>query len=156
MRQTSVVNSQQVRGALTFTDAGAAATALANQRTLTAAGIISAEDHGKILFLDNTTGFATTLPAPIAGFECEVINKTPNTTGNHTIVTNGSANIIKGIAFNGEAAGVGDSGATDDTISFVANSSLAGDCVRLRSDGTSWFVTAFSKLAASITFTTAS
>ena len=129
---------------------------MANQRTLTAAGNITAEDHGKTLFIDNTTGFATTLLAPIAGFNCEVINKTPNTSGNHTLVSNGSANIIKGIAFNGEAAGVGDSGASDDTISFVANSSLAGDRVNLRSDGTSWFVTAFSKLAASITFTTAS
>lgn len=156
MRQTTVVNSQQIRGAQTFNEAGGIATAIANARVLTAAGNITGEDHGKTLFLDNTTGFVTTLPMPIMGFDCDVINRTPNTTGNHTIVTNGSPNIIKGIAFNGEAAGVGDSGATDDTISFVANSSLAGDRVNLRSDGTSWFVTAHSKLAASVIFTTAS
>lgn len=154
-KQTTEVNNLVVRGALKQTEAGAAASALANQRTLTAAGIITAEDHGKILFLDNTTGFATTLPAPIAGFSVEVINKTANTTGNHTIVTAGSANVIKGNQ-NSVAGDAGDSGTGDDTINFVANSSVAGDRVELRSDGTSWFAYATSRVAAGMTFTTAS
>jgi hypothetical protein len=125
-------------------------------RTVTGTATITAADHNKVIFINNATGFVTTLPAPIAGFQCEVINKTANTSGDHTIVTPSSTNIIKGMAFNGEAAGVGDAGTADDTISFVANSSVAGDRVTLRCDGTSWFAYAHSTLAASITFTQAS
>jgi len=50
----------------------------------------------------------------------------------------------------------GDFGTADDTISFVANQSIAGDKVELFSDGTSWFAYAISKVAAGITFTQAS
>jgi hypothetical protein len=155
MRQTNIVNNLEVRGARTLTTSGAIATAKANQRVLTAAGNIFPEDHGKTLFLDNATGFATSLPAPIAGFECEIINKTANTSGNHTIVSADSANVIKGNQ-NSVAGDAGDFGTADDTISFVANQSVAGDKVSLRCDGTSWFAYAISKVAAGITFTQAS
>ena len=133
----------------------AQALAASNTRTLTAAGSISATDHGKVLYLDNATGFATELPAPIAGFKCEVISKTANTTGAHTLTTSSSANIVKGNQ-NSVAGDAGDSGTADDTISFVANQSVAGDRVELRSDGTSWFAYATSRVAAGITFTQAS
>ena len=153
-KQTTEVNNLVVRGSISQSDAGAAATALANQRTLTAAGIIGLGDNGKTLFIDNATGFITTLPVPVAGLSCEVINKTANTSGNHTLVSNGSANVIKGNQ-NSVAGDAGDSGTADDTISFVANQSVAGDRVELRSDGTSWFAYATSRVAAGITFTQA-
>jgi hypothetical protein len=54
------------------------------------------------------------------------------------------------------AGDAGDFGTADDTISFVANQSLPGDRIELRSDGTSWFAYATSKVAAAITFTQAS
>lgn len=129
--------------------------AASRTRTITAAGAIDASDHGKTIFIDNATGFATTLPAPIAGFKCTLINKTANTSGNHTVVTASSANIIKGNQ-NSVAGDAGDSGTADDTISFVANQSVAGDRVQLESDGTSWFAYAVSRVAAGITFTQAS
>lgn len=133
----------------------AATLAASNTRTITGTDSIVAGDHGKVLYIDNATGFVTTLPAPIAGFKCEVISKTANTSGNHTIVTASSANVIKGNQ-NSVAGDAGDSGTADDTISFVANQSVAGDRVEIRSDGTSWFAYATSRVAAGITFTQAS
>jgi hypothetical protein len=133
----------------------AAAAAGSSTRTVTATATITAADHNGTVYIDNATGFVTTLPAPIAGFKCEVINKTANTSGNHTVVTASSANVIKGNQ-NSVAGDAGDSGTADDTISFVANQSVAGDRVELRSDGTSWFAYATSRVAAGITFTQAS
>jgi len=129
--------------------------AAANSRTLTTTASLTAADHNALIFLNAATGFATTLPAPIAGFKCTVINKTANTSGNHTIVSASSANVIKGNQ-NSVAGDAGDSGTADDTINFVANQSVAGDRVELYSDGTSWFAYATSRVAAGITFTQAS
>ena len=139
----------------TFTQINMATLAASNSRTVTTTATITAADHTGVVYLNSATGFVTTLPAPIAGFKCEVISKLANTSGNHTIVTATSANIIVGMQ-NSVAGDAGDTGTTDDTISFVANQSLAGDRVELRSDGTSWFAYATSKVAAGITFTTAS
>lgn len=124
-------------------------------KILTAATTLTEADNGSIFLLNTAGGFAVTLPTPFLGAEFEFIVKTSPTTA-YTIVTASSANVIKGIAFNGEAAGVGDSGTADDTVSFVANQALAADKVVLRSDGTSWFACGFCKVAAGITFTQAS
>lgn len=125
-------------------------------KELTAASTLTHEDNGLTFYLNSATEFATTLPAPFLGAEFKFVVKTAPSGASYTIVTASSANIIKGIAFNGEAAGVGDSGSADDTISFVDGQALAGDNVIVRSDGTSWFATAFCKVAAGITFTQAS
>jgi hypothetical protein len=123
-------------------------------RTATAEGTITAADHNCTVYLNNATGVATTLPAPIAGFTCKVVSKTSNTSGNHTIVTPSSTNIIKGFAAN--AAGAAVTPLSDgDTISFVANQSVAGDQVTLDSDGTSWFMSGFAQVAAGVTLTKA-
>jgi hypothetical protein len=127
----------------------------ANVQTITAIKAVDAAESGTTFFINNATGFATTLPAPAAGLRYTFINKLANTSGNHTIVTTSSANIIKGMQ-NSVAGDAGDVGTADDTISFVANSSVAGDRVDVISDGTSWFAYARSTLAASITFTQAS
>lgn len=139
----------------TATQLNAAALASAAHRTVTTTASITAADHLSTIFLNSATGFVTTLPAPIAGFQCEVISKLANTSGNHTLVSATSANIIIGNQ-NSVAGDAGDSGTADDTISFVANQSVAGDRVLLRSDGTSWFAYAISRVAAGITFTQAS
>ena len=139
----------------TATQLNVAALAASATRTVTAVGNITVADHNTTIFINNATGFATTLPAPIAGFKCVVVNKTANTSGNHTIVTASSANVIIGNQ-NSVAGDAGDSGTADDTISFVANQSVAGDRVELTSDGTSWFAYATSRVAAGITFTQAS
>lgn len=116
---------------------------------------VSAAESGTTFFINNATGFVSTLPAPFIGAKYTFINMTANTSGNHTVVTTSSANIIKGNQ-NSVAGDAGDTGTGDDTISFVANQSLAGDKVELFSDGTSWFAYAISRVAAGMTFTTAS
>lgn len=126
-----------------------------NFEIVTTTNVITAFENGKTFYLNNATGFVSTLPAPAAGLNFTFINMTANTSGNHTVVTNGSANIIKGNQ-NSVAGDAGDTGTSDDTISFVANNSLAGDKVEVYSDGTSWHAFAISRVAAGITFTTAS
>jgi hypothetical protein len=127
-----------------------------SHKVLTATYSVPASENGTTYYLDSGTEFVTTLPAPFLGAEYEFIVKAAPSGADYTVVTTSSANKIKGIAFNGEAAGVGDSGSADDTISFVASQALAGDKVIVKSDGTSWFATAFCKVAAAITFTQAS
>lgn len=135
------------------------ADASARVSTLTAAGLVlTAADTGKTYFIDNATGFvAATLPlaSTAAGVNFTFINKTANTSGNHTIVTSASENVLKGNQ-NDVGGAAGDNGTADDTISFVANQSVAGDKVELFCDGTSWFAYAISRVAAGMTFTQAS
>lgn len=122
--------------------------------TVITTNVITAAESGKTFFLDLAGGFVSTLPAPESGLRFTFIVKTAPTTA-YTIVTSGSANIIKGNA-NSVAGDAGDSGTSDDTISFVAAQSVAGDKVELYSDGTSWFAYAITRVAAGVTFTTAS
>lgn len=124
-------------------------------KILTAASTLTKEDNGSIFFLNATTEFATTLPAPFLGAEFTFIVKAAPSGANYTVVTGSSANIIVGLQ-NSVAGDAGDSGTADDTISFVSGSAVAGDKVTVVSDGTSWFAYAISKVAAGITFTQAS
>jgi hypothetical protein len=119
--------------------------------TATAASTLTAADSGKTIFLNSATEFVTTLPLPAAGLRFTFIVKTAPVGTPYTVVTNGFAGIIKGQQYNAAGA-AGDTGTADDTITFVAGSSVAGDRVELISDGTSWFAYAFCTLAASITF----
>jgi len=124
---------------------------------LTAASTLTAAQSGTILFLNSATEFATTLPAPAAGLSYTFIVKAAPSGASYTIVTSGSANIIKGVQVTAEdAGGSGDSGTADDTITFVDGQAVAGDMVTVISDGTSWFAYATTKLVAALTFTQAS
>lgn len=127
----------------------------ANVQTITAIKAVSAAESGTTFFINNATGFATTLPAPAAGLRYKFVSKLANTSGNHTVVTTSSANIIAGFAANAAGAAVTPLG-DGDTISFVANQSVAGDQVEVVSDGTSWFMSGFAQVAAGITLTKAS
>ena len=124
---------------------------------LTAASTLTAAQSGTTLFLNSATEFATTLPLPAAGLVYTFIVKAAPSGASYTIVTNGSANIIKGVQVTAEdAGGSGDSGTADDTITFVDGQAVAGDMVTVISDGTSWFAYATTKLVAGLTFTQAS
>jgi hypothetical protein len=125
------------------------------QKILTATYTVPQTENGTIYYLNATTEFVTTLPLPFLGAEYEFIVKAAPSGASYTVVTNGSANIIVGLQVDAAAA-AGDTGTTDDTISFVDSQAVAGDRVVLRSDGTKWYAYATSKVAAGITFTTAS
>lgn len=116
---------------------------LGDAEVLSAASTLTAEDSGKVFFLNSATEFATTLPAPVLGFRAKFIVSAAPDGASYTIVTAGGANIIKGgvneLETNDTVDGPSD---TDgDTITFVDGVAVAGDYVELISDGTSYFVT---------------
>lgn len=127
----------------------------ANSVIITAVKAVSAAESGTTFFINNATGFATTLPAPALGLRYTFINMTANTSGNHTIVTTSSANIIAG-GLNDMGGAAGSVLGDGDTISFVANASLAGDRVDLISNGTTWFLSGATRVATGVTVTKAS
>jgi hypothetical protein len=138
----------------TVAEINMAADSSANTLTITETKAVGVAESGMTFFINNATGFVSTLPAPAAGLRYTFINILANTSGNHTIVTTSSANIIKGQGVSSQATAF-DTGTADDTINFVANSSVAGDRVDLISDGTNWYAYAQATLTASITFTQA-
>ena len=130
-------------------------TGLATVTTLTAASTLTAAQSGTTFFLSSATEFVTTLPAPSAGLTYRFIVGAAPSGASYTVVTNASANIIKGQAVNAAGA-AGDTGTADDTISFVDAQAVAGDRVTVVTDGTSWFANGVCAVAAGITFTQAS
>ena len=125
-----------------------------NSGVVAADSTLTAADSGKTIFLNSATGFATTLPAPAAGLTFRFVVTTAPTSGNHTIVTSGSANIIEGNSFISPDQ-IGTPAVNEDSINFVANQAAIGDNCTLVSNGTSWFVNAFARLTAGVTFTAA-
>lgn len=104
--------------------------------TATAATTLTAADSGKTILLNLTAGFATTLPAPVAGMSFKFV-LAALITGDMTIVTNGSANIIQGtLIVNGASV----TGANEDTITFANAAETVGDFIELESDGTNWWI----------------
>ena len=126
-----------------------------SSQILTTTRQVLAEESGKTFYLGSTTAFVTTLPAPSLGLKYTFIVKSAPGASAHTVVTAASANIIVSNQ-NSVAGDAGDFGTTDDTISFVTAQTVAGDKVELFCDGTKWYAYAISKVAAGITFTTAS
>lgn len=119
---------------------------------VTATNVITAAESGSTFFLNSATEFVSTLPAVAAGLNFRFIVSAAPSGASYTVVTNASANIIKGAQWSA-AGDAGDTGTADDTITFVDGQSVAGDMVEVHSDGTSWFAYAFSRVAAGITFT---
>lgn len=128
-------------------------------RTLAAATTLTPDDVGKTIFLNLAGAFVTTLPLPKAGYSFTFIVKTAPSGANYTIVTNGSANIIKGHVLSADlnAASDGDIETSGgDTISLVDAKAVAGDRVDLECDGTNWFAHISVSAFDAATITTAS
>lgn len=126
---------------------------------LTATRTVRPEESGKTFFLNSATEFVTTLPAPALGLKFRFVVKAGPASASYTIVTSGSANIIKGQVYTVDV-----NSATDpdfetsggDTITLVDTKCVAGDQVDLVCDGTNWFMQAFCSVFDAITVTTAS
>lgn len=128
--------------------------ALATPEDVTATNVITASENGSIFFLNSGTEFESTLPAPALGLHFTFIVTAAPSSASYTIVTDSSANIIKGVQVTAEdAGGSGDSGTADDTITLVDGQAVAGDKIEVWSDGTSWFAYATTKVVAGATFT---
>lgn len=127
--------------------------------TVAATNVLTKAESGKILFLDHATEFVTTLPAPAAGLEFEFIVANAPESASYTVVTNGSANVIRGHVLTADvnAATDGDfEAAGGDTLTFVDAKAVIGDRARFVSDGTYWYVQAACSVFDAITITTAS
>lgn len=121
-------------------------------KELTVASTLSSADSGKVFMLNSATEFATTLPAPSnTGWEATFIVKAAPSGANYTIVAPSGA--ILGSVSAGAADDVADtSDGSDTTISFIGGSSVAGDYVKLVSDGTNFYIVGgLGKVAAGIT-----
>jgi hypothetical protein len=126
---------------------------------VTATNVIAETESGKTFFLNSATEFVSTLPAPKLGMRFTFVVSAAPSGANYTVVTSGSANIIKGQVYTVDV-----NSATDpdletsggDTISFVSAKAVAGDMVELVCDGTNWFAYAFCSVFDAVTITTAS
>jgi hypothetical protein len=126
---------------------------------VTATNVITADESGKTFFLNSATEFVSTLPAPKIGMRFTFIVKAAPAGASYTIVTNASANVIKGAVFSSDlnAASDGDLETTGgDTITLVDAKAVAGDRVELFCDGTFWYAHAFVSAFDACTITTAS
>lgn len=126
---------------------------------LTAAKTLTAEDHGKVFFLNSATEFAVTLPAMEAGLKFKFIVKAAPVTDSYTVVTASSANKILGQVASADltSATVADSETSGgDTISFAAGVAVVGDWAEVVCDGAFWYTTGACKTYNGITITTAS
>ena len=124
--------------------------------TVAATNVLTKTESGKTLFLSHATEFVTTLPAPAAGLEYEFIVADAPESASYTIVTNGGANIIHGIAVSAADAGGSvdtTAGTPADTITFVDGQAAIGDRIRVVSDGTYWYAQGLCNDEDAITFT---
>lgn len=109
---------------------------------LTTTKTVAAFETGTHFILNTATAFVTTLPLPAAGLEFFFHIGATEPTTSHTVVTNGSANIIEGNLASPDMNAASDitTVADADIITFVASKALHGDFAHVWSDGTNWYL----------------
>ena len=120
---------------------------------LTATKSLNAADTGKIFYLNAATEFTTTLPAIAdaeAGWNCMFIVAAAPAAADYVITELAASDtnkvIVNGI--NELEVDTGDDGpysAGCTTVSFVDGVAVAGDWIKVRCDGTNYFVTGQTK-----------
>lgn len=118
---------------------------------VTAANVLASSECGSTFYLSAVAGFLTTLPAPSLGCSFKLVVLTAPTSNGYTIGTP-TANIIDGMVVE-RAGGAGVACADEDLLTLVANQSISGDWLEIRSDGTNWFVHGMTDVAAGFTCT---
>jgi len=115
---------------------------------VTTTNVITAVENGKTFYLNAVGGFTSTLPAPEKDLKFTFIVKTAPTTA-YIITTNAGANLLFGTFLDivGELVYF----SAQDTLNFVASTSLVGDRLEVESDGTNWYCKAFSGADGGIT-----
>jgi len=116
---------------------------------LTATTQLTKEDSGKTFYLNAATEFATTLPGVVSaglGWCCEIIVMAAPASASYTVTELASIDtnviIVNGIAESEVDTGDdGPYGATTTTITFADGVAVAGDWIRIRGNGTTYFVT---------------
>lgn len=142
---TSLNTSRPVR------DIGPMSNPLPAITNLTAARVLTDDDHGKTFTLDLATGFQVTLPAANGtGYTVKFIVKTTNSGGSYTIVCAGSDKMNGYLhAFGDDASAVGGFAtsagtATTFTMDGSTRAGFAGDYVEVTDYATGlWSVRAY-------------
>lgn len=122
---------------------------LMNIELLTADTTLTSLDSGKTFILD-AVGEAITLPAVTSGVEYEFICSTATATSDWVITA--ATSVIYGSA---EVAGAVVAASAENTITLVVAKFLPGDWIKLKSDGTNWYVSGSVVTALGVTFTDA-
>jgi len=122
--------------------------AVADFEVVTTTNVITAAESGTTFFLNTAGGFTSTLPAPALGLKYKFIVTTAPTTA-YIITTNSSANILFGTFLDivGELVYF----SAQDTLNFVASTSVVGDFLEVESDATNWYCVAKSGADGGIT-----
>ena len=108
---------------------------------VTGANVITAAESGTTFILNAVDAFISTLPLPAANLEYWFRNGALQVTGgNHTVVTNASANIIEGSLSSPEVSALVAVVAAADSINFIADLAVHGDLAHLWCDGTHWYL----------------
>jgi hypothetical protein len=136
----SKVYKEQGGNSLIF--AAGATTRNENSEVVTTTNVIAASESGTHFVLNSATAFVSTLPVPAVGLEFWFhAGATQVSGGNHTIVTNASANVIEGSLSTPETPTTAVTvAAAADTISFVADKAVHGDLAHVWCDGTTWYL----------------
>ena len=115
---------------------------------VTSTNVITAVETDTTFYLDTAGGFTSTLPAPAANLRYTFIVSTAPTTA-YIITTNSGGNVLYGTFLDivGELVYF----SAQDTLNFVASTSLVGDRLEVESDGTNWYCKAFSGADVGIT-----
>lgn len=108
---------------------------------VTATKTVLASENGKHFVLnDATPAIVMTLPLPKVGLEYWFHIGANAPTATHTIVPNGSANIIVGNLTSPEVSALVVVVQDADSINFILNLAVHGDFAHVYSDGTNWFL----------------
>lgn len=132
------------------------ATSIRDYEDSTAVNTLLYTECGKTVFLNSATEFATTLPSPVAGCTFTFIVKAAPSGASYTVVTASSANVIVG-GVNELEVDTGDDGPSflisdpADTVTLVDGVSVAGDWIKVVSDGTYWFLSGSVKADGGVT-----
>jgi hypothetical protein len=124
-------------------------------RTLTAATTLTEVDSGKTIFLNSTTEFEVTLPKVKAGLNFTFIVKAAPSGASYTIVAD-SQNLMFGQIYTSDVNSEYDADSNiyaASTLTFADSISVVGDRAELISDGTYWYVKAFTRTYNAITLT---
>jgi hypothetical protein len=106
---------------------------------VTAANVLLGAESGTRFFLNNATGFQTTLPALQLGLEFWFyMGATALSSGNHTIISAPAAKIEGSIACPEAAAVV--CVAAADSINFIDALAVPGDFAHVWCDGSTWYL----------------
>jgi hypothetical protein len=112
---------------------------------VTATNVIAASESGKTFFLNATTEFVSTLPAPFLGGRFTFVVAAAPSGASYTVVA-ASGTPIHGFVLSKDLNAASDAGATAGTgvgtLTFVDGKAQKGDRAEFESDGTDWFVVA--------------